>query len=385
MEKLQSILFKNEFTQSLIGVPPSSLQPDLRPFQPAFPLELIHYILYLAALRSKRKLNPQYALLEISRSIRRHLFPVFFETLEIVGMKRMVSFASVFAPPSDHDGNSGGTAIRSRHLISSAVKRLALIDNSPGDIQSPDLIIPPDLLTTILSLCTNVRTLFLNYIRPIPEIDSFLPAELTVRRGLRYVDLRHHPFKHITRLHCRYEQLFPYLLFSHLEGKLRTPLLTHLCFTHHLDCDQSVCVEIVQGCLGQSPSSSTEPDSDGRFSVTNNSSSRSSFPNLSVLIVEIAIQKWDVRTDPPLRAALANIPDARNQLFVRVSPYNTALPVDGLIGPTGLFASTGIQGGSDGSSHPSYFARDVWDVTDCLDWRTHVWTKEYIEEIMAPW
>ncbi|GJJ11569.1 hypothetical protein Clacol_005804 [Clathrus columnatus] len=291
MEKLYSLLFGNEFALSVIGVPPpfegSIIYDVSRPFKPALPVELIQHIIYLTALRSKPREKSRYDLLTISKSTRKLVFPVFFDTLELIGIERMISFVEIFVPESFFNKRNAQS-----HLITSTLKRLALVDKAPGNVQMSGLIIPTNLLDTIF----------------------FAPDH--------------------------------------------------------------ICVEIVQGCIGQRPDS----EENHRLEQMNTSDTKDRpypLPNLSVLIIEMSFVRRNIHPNPPLRTTLASIPDPQNRLFVRVSPYNTALPVDGMEGRViGLTSNTTAI-----SSRPSSsFTRDVWDVTDCIDWRTCDWDEAYIKE-----
>lgn len=147
-------------------------------------------------------------------------------------------------------------------------------------------------------------------------------------RGIRGITLNSPPFKGVTHLHCRWEQLMPSFL-----RKLTTTRLTHLCFTHHLDFPDDACKDTVAYLLRA--------------------------PQLQVLIVEVAYQKWHKFEDPSVRRALAENTDDR--LFVRLSRYDTVRPYD----EQRVFSGEGAQ-------------INVWDVISDSEWRTRAWTHDAI-------
>ncbi|KAF8509600.1 hypothetical protein BU17DRAFT_98784 [Hysterangium stoloniferum] len=304
-------------------MPPQKRKPV--PFTP-LPTELVRTIFELAAHHHRPTGR---ALLLVSRPVRRWVHPIVYATVEIFTLRRMIAFREVFSgEEAAFAGERGGGG--ADRLLARSVRNLAVCDDTTGDFTAVKCA--KAVVEDIVRMCSGVRRLALNYTRGITAVDGPAPYELTIRRGLRGVDLNLPPFDRITHLHCRFEQLMPYVL-----PRLATPRLTHVCFTHHLAFD---CTDVVGHLLAH--------------------------PQLALLIVEVTYHKWDQPVDPGIRRSLADMQcgGAERKLFVRLSRHETVDPYD----------------------DQRFFGEeqaDVWDVKGDLDWRGTTWSKEMISSICS--
>ncbi|KIJ34848.1 hypothetical protein M422DRAFT_782735 [Sphaerobolus stellatus SS14] len=298
---------------------------SITPYTP-LPTELVRIILEIAASTKDSNGKAPYSLQLTSRLVRRWTHPILFHTLEIFGLLRMINFADIFCSEDSE----------SSVLLSTSVKNLSLFDDTTGDFvhlsNAAAALDNNRFMVDILEVCQGVKRLAVNYIRGIPVAYGAKPFELTVRRGLRGINLYKAPFEAITHIHCRYEQLMPYVL-----PKLAITRLTHVCFTHHLDFPDETCTEVVSTLLEQ--------------------------PQMQFVIVEIAFQKWHALEDPGIRRTMAEKwgPE-ETRLIVRLSRYETVKPYD----EERVF---------------DIDERNVWDVEEDKEWREMAWDGDTILKV----
>lgn len=296
----------------------TSQKKILTPFPRTLPPELVRAIFEYTASTSPAPFSLQL----VNHTIRAWTHPLLYATLEIFGLQRMINFSQVYF--SDLAG--------CRALLGKSVKDLSLFDDTTGDFvhlaTAAAALDNNAFMGRILEMCKGVRRLAVNYIRGIPRVVGATPKELTIRRGLRGINLNHPPFEQVTRIHCRYEQLMPYVL-----RKLALDRLTHVCFTHHLDFPDETCLDVVSSLLEQ--------------------------PQMLSVIVEVTYQRWHRFVDPGVRRMMAQRWPAEKRLVVRLSRYETVSPYD----EERVFR--------DGLP-------DVWDVKDDQTWRDKEWDPELI-------